>query len=132
MPALSPFEIIDRDTVTHTYEPIGSKDGVHFFSKADANGVVIGESTLSVSLRKTPANNKLRVKVVIPTVQTETVNGVSRPRIVYQNWANIELVFSESSTTADRQLLIDHVTDMFTSRTGSTLDEVAEDVKDLY
>jgi hypothetical protein len=131
MPAKSSVTLTDRGATDHVYAPSGEADGVHMFTKPDANGIPIGDSVLSVSLRKTPENRKVRLKLQCPVVQTETINGVSTPKVVRSNWVDVVFTFNRASSTAEREVLIGQIADALTA-SQTMLDGVVTDLQDLY
>jgi hypothetical protein len=131
MPATSSVTLTDRSAASHVFTPVQPVNGVHTFIKKDSNGVPIGESQLSVSLRKTPENRLVRLKLLMPVVQTETVNGVSTPVVVRKNWADVEFTFNDSSDTAEREVLVGLMADALTS-SQTMLDAVITDLEGLY
>lgn len=60
---------------------------------------------LSVQGRDAVANRRVTVKITVPTVQTETVNGISVPKVVRKQIGSMELSLPKTSLTADRVVL---------------------------
>lgn len=131
MPALSSVTLTDRDAATHVFVPGKEVNGVQTFRKADTNGVPIGESTLSVSLRDTPENRKVRLKLVVPQVQTETINGIDEPKVVRRNWVDCEFTFNGKSNAAEREVLVGMFADALTA-SQTMLDDVIVDLQGFY
>lgn len=131
MPQSSTITLVERDTTEHAFSPRSEAGGVFHFAKPGANGVPIAEAKLSVSLRDTPANKRVRLKLTQPKVVTETINGVDNPKKVWENTANVEFTFSSGSSTAERETLIG----LIASALGSdqpVLDSVFKDLENLY
>ena len=108
MPQLQSTVLTDRATptpVNHTFIPrdiVGNVGTV-----TESSGVPIGNSNLSVSLRKTPSGKfKGVVHLAVPVVQTETINGVARPIVVRTAHADCEFTFDQSSTEQERKDII--------------------------
>lgn len=108
MPQLQTTVLTDRSTptpVNHTFVPrdiVGNVGTV-----TESSGVPVGNSNLSVSLRKTPSGKfKGVVHLAAPVVQTETINGVGRPTVVRTAYASCEFTFDESSTEQERKDLV--------------------------
>lgn len=114
MPQLQSTVLTDREStpVNHTFVPRDIRDGVG--TCVESTGVPIGESVLSVSTRRTNTGVfKPRVKLVIPVVQNETVNGVTRPVIVRTGYADVTFTFDEESTETERNNLVGMFADAF-------------------
>lgn len=119
MPQLQNLVLTDRATtpVNHTFTPrdvIGNVGTV-----TETSGVPIGNNSVSVSLRRTTTGrHKATVKGVFPIVQTETINGVSQPRVVRVARVNFEFDFADSSTEAERNNVVGMMADaLATSKT---------------
>jgi hypothetical protein len=107
MPNPSTITLTDRDSTDHVFDPSREEaNNVQRFTKADANGVKIGESHLRVSLRETPSNYKVRLKLDRPTVVTETINGVDNPKVVRVSMADATFTFARNSTADERKEII--------------------------
>lgn len=105
MPALQSIVLTDRATtpVNHTFVKRDvNRDGVG--TVIETTGVPIGNSRLSVSLRKTPSGKYKGVVVLaIPIVATQTINGVDTPVIARTAYVNSEFTFDETSTEQERK-----------------------------
>lgn len=121
MPQLQNLVLTDRATptpVNHTFVPREISAGVG--TVVESTGVPIGNSSVSVSLRKTPsAKFKATLRLAAPVVQTETISGVSRPVVVRTAYANVEFNFDESSTEQERTDLVGMLASSL--ETGKTL-----------
>lgn len=106
MPQLQAISLLDRETtpVAHNFVPRDIINGVGTCVRY--TGLLMGEETFSISSRR--SGGKLRVKQMIrvPVVQTETINGVSVPKVVDVNYVVTEWILSESSTEQARKNLI--------------------------
>lgn len=102
MPALQSLSILDRETtpVAHVFQPRDVKDGVGLVVKS--TGVPVSDEKLTVSMRKSGSKFRGKLTLAIPTVVTETINGVSRPSVSRTAYVSIEVVFDELSTTQER------------------------------
>ena len=104
MPALQNLVLTDRTPVTpvdRTFVPRDiSRDGVGVVVNAAATP--IGGQTVSVSLKKATTKYKGEVRLVIPVVQTETVNGVDRLVVVRTAYLTLQTSFDEESTEQER------------------------------
>lgn len=108
MPQLQNLVLTDRTPVTpvdHTFIPREIANGVG--TVVESTGVPVGNSSVSVSLRKTPSGKfKGTLRLAAPVVQTETISGVSRPVVVRTAYAALELTFDETSTEQERTDLV--------------------------
>jgi len=106
MPQLQNLVLTDRAAtpVNHTFSPRDIVDNVA--TVTESSGVIIGENRVSLSLRRNGNKAKGRLVLTIPVVQTETVNGVSRPTVVRTAVADLSLSFDYASTEQERKDLI--------------------------
>lgn len=95
--------------VNHTFSPDGDNGNVHAFSEKTA--VPAGNPVYTASIRKTTSNvagvvgGKLRpsLKLVVPVVATQTINGVSNPVVVRTAYAEVNFTFDALSTDQERK-----------------------------
>lgn len=103
MPALQSVVLTDRAAtpVAHTLVPQGNPaNGVAVVSKGD--GTLVGEKKLSISSRRGNGKVKTRLLLALPVVQTETINGVSTPKVVREAWVDCTFTFSAMSSEQER------------------------------
>jgi hypothetical protein len=104
MPQLQNLVLTDRAAtpVDHTFTPRDITDGVG--AVVESSGVPIGDKRVTVSLNRTGTNRyKPQVRFTFPVVQTETINGVSRPTVVRTAYADLTFNFDQSSTEQERK-----------------------------
>jgi hypothetical protein len=132
MPNPSTITLTDRDSNDHVFNPSRDEpNDVRRFTKADANGVKIGESHLRVSRRETPSVYKVRLKLERPTVVTETINGVDNPKVVRVSMADATFTFARNSTTDERKEIIGLMADVLAP--GQTmLNSVILDLENFF
>ena len=104
MPQLQNLVLTDRTPVTpvdHTFTPrdIDAK-GVGVV--VNNSGTPIGEERCSVSMTK--RNNRFygEVRLSLPVVATETINGVDSPAVVRTAFVTLTATFDEKSTEQER------------------------------
>lgn len=104
MPQLQNLVLTDRATtpVNHTFTPrdvVGNVGTVE-----ESTGVKVGDKTFSISVRKT-ANGRSRVliKLAIPVVVDETINGVTVPTVARTSYVSAEFTYEPTSTTQERK-----------------------------
>lgn len=104
MPQLQNLVLTDRAAtpVSHTFTPLDIQNGVG--TVVESSGTPIGYNEATVGLSKTASGAyKARVRLVIPVVQTETINGVSNPKVVRIARADVLFTFDGSSTEQERE-----------------------------
>lgn len=110
MPALQPVVLTDRATtpVNYTLVPTGEapqKNGGHVTGRvavADTSGNLLSEKVLLVGSRRTAGRLRSQVRLTIPVVVTETINGVATPRTVRTAYVNMDVSFALDSTEQER------------------------------
>lgn len=105
MPQLQNVVLTDRagTPVNHTFVPRDIVSGVA--TVVEFSGVPIGESRLTLSLRRA-AKYKGRMVLTVPVVQTETINGITSPKVVRTAIAEVNFTFDPTSTEQERKDLI--------------------------
>lgn len=106
MPQLANLVLTDRAStpVNHTFAPrdIDPKTGIAVVE--EYTGVPIGNSRLAMSLNRTAQGRiKVALKATFPVVQTETINGVSNPKVVRTSYAELVFSFAENTTEQERK-----------------------------
>lgn len=105
MPQLQSLVLTDRATPTPVNRTFVPRD-----IEAGGVGVVvnaastpIGGERVSVSSKKANTRYKGELRLVLPVVQTETINGVSRPVVVRTAYVTVTTSFDEQSTEQERK-----------------------------
>lgn len=113
MPQLAPLVLTDRQStpVDHTFNPDDIVAGVG--SLSESSGVPIGDSRVTISLKRTTDRRKPELRLSIPVVQHETINGVTRPTVVRTGYCDIKFNFDVTSSEEERNNLVGMVQDMF-------------------
>lgn len=89
-------------TTDVVFKPLSiDRQGVTTFVNSD--GVVVKDKKLSQKTSRTEKNVVVSLDLVLPTVQEQTINGISNPLAVRATRANIRLSASKFSTEAERQ-----------------------------
>lgn len=89
-------------TTDVVFKPLSiDRQGVTTFVNSD--GVVVKDKKLSQRTTRTEKNVVVSIDLVLPTVQEQTINGISNPLAVRATRANIRLSASKFSTEAERQ-----------------------------
>lgn len=104
MPQLQNLVLTDRTTPTaidHTFTPREITGGVATI--VESTGVPIGDNRCTVSLKRTATGRyKGEVRLTIPVVQNQTINGVTSPVVVRTAYANCEFTFDATSSEVER------------------------------
>lgn len=115
---------------THQFTPDGDdQNGVHLFS--EKTGVPAGDSRFSASLRRVNGKHKIALRLTMPTVATQTINGVSSPVVLRTAFATMDVTFDNMSTEQERK----NVIGMFASSLAanqSMLNELLTGLGDIY
>lgn len=104
MPSFQSLVLTDRTPVTPvniTFAP-REIDANGVAVTAQNTGVPVGEKRATVSLRK--KNNRFvgEVRLILPVVATETINGVSVPVVQRTAYVTLSTTFDEKSTLQER------------------------------
>lgn len=87
--------------VAHTYTPDGDDaNGVHVYS--EKTSVPVGNPRYTASLRTSNGKFRPTVKLSIPIVQTQTINGVASPVVVRTAYAEVNFTFDGLSSEQER------------------------------
>jgi hypothetical protein len=96
--------INDRATspVAHTYSPDGDDaNGVHVFS--EKTGVPAGNPRFTAQLRNSNGKYRPSLRLTVPVVQTQVINGVSSPVVVRTAYVEVNCTFDSLSTDQERK-----------------------------
>jgi len=108
MPQLQSVVLTDRSTPTPnnwTFVPrdIVQNVGTVVFS----SGVPIGDSRMTVSTKRNSSGKyKSEIRMVIPVVQNQTINGVVSPVVVRTAYVNLDFTFDQTSTEDERNSVV--------------------------
>jgi len=87
--------------VAHTYSPDGDdSNGVHLYS--EKTGVPAGNPRFSSSLKSSNGKYRPSLRLSLPIVQTQTINGVSTPVVVRTSYVEVNFTFDQLSSTQER------------------------------
>lgn len=114
MPQLTNLVLTDRKTtpVAHTLVPVNiDKNGVAYV--AESTGTPVADISLSISTRRVNDKIKSRLVLTVPVVQTETINGISKPKVVRSSVAAVDFTFSRESSEAERNDVVGMFADAF-------------------
>lgn len=103
MSARGNLVVNDRATtpVAHTYSPDGDdSNGVHLYS--EKTGVPAGNPRFTARLNVSNGKYRPSLRLQIPVVQTQTINGVSTPVVVRTAYAAVDFTFDGLSLEQER------------------------------
>ena len=112
MAQLQNLVLKDREATPHdhTFAPRDIRDNVG--EVVESTGVPVGESRFTISLRKTSNGRyKSTLKLVVPVVQNQTVNGIVTPVVVRTSYATIDFDYDARSTTNERNNFVGMIAD---------------------
>lgn len=102
MPELNTITINDG-TADYVYTPRGIDPKTGVASLVNSTGVPMGARRLTFLRSTTQARReKVSIKMTIPVVATETVNGVARPTVLRSSFLEVTVSFDEASSQAER------------------------------
>lgn len=132
MSARANLVITDRAAtpVAHTYSPDGDdNNGVHLFS--EKTGVPAGNPRFSARL--TSSNGKYRpsLRLQVPVVQTQTINGVSNPVVVRTAYAEVNFTFDALSSDQERKDCVGLVASALAS-SQTMINDLVVNLSDIY
>lgn len=109
MPALQNISLNDRVPVAHSFVPRDIKNGIGLV--VANGGTPIGEERLTVSMKKTGARYRGALRLAVPVVVNEVINGVTRPTVARTAYVDINVNFDETSTETERTNIIGMLAD---------------------
>jgi len=80
------------------------QDGVWTFR--EFTSVPLSDNLFTVSSRRSSGKIRTQLRLKNPVVQTETLNGISAPKLVRTGYINIEIVVDETSSLQERKNLV--------------------------
>jgi hypothetical protein len=104
MPQLQNLVLTDRTPVTPvnlTFVP-RDVDTTGVGTVVNNAGTPIGEKRCTVSMKKRNNRYQGEVRLTLPVVATETINGVSAPKVVRTAYVNLSVTWDEKSTQQER------------------------------
>jgi hypothetical protein len=107
MPALQTVTVNDRTPVTpvaHVFTPKDVSSGAGLV--VNSTGVPVSDEKLTVQMKKSGKLYRGKLTLTDPVVATETINGISTPKLVRTAYATLDVTFDELSTTQERTDLI--------------------------
>lgn len=133
MAARANLVVKDRTTPTpvdRTFTPDGSDaNRVHLFS--EKTGVVAGNARYTAQLRRSKGKFRPTVRLAVPIVQTQTVNGVATPVVVRTAYLEFSATFDEVSSAQERADAVGMLANSLAS-TQSMINDLIVNLSDIY
>lgn len=132
MSARSNLVINDRAAtpVAHTFTPDGDTPlGVHVFS--EKTGVPASDPQFTAALKASNGRFRPSLKLRIPVVQTQTINGISNPVVVRFAEVNVQASFDSLSTEQERADAIGLVANALAS-SQTMINDLIVGLSDIY
>lgn len=106
MPQITTFTLTDREAapVSHVFTAGDKISGV--VQAVRSTGVPGTDEVVSISSRDSGRSRKVRIVLIVPIVQTETINGISNPKEVRRGKADITFTFDLYSTLQERKNVV--------------------------
>jgi len=87
--------------VAHTYSPDGDDtNGVHVYS--EKTSVPAGNPRYTASLKQSGGKYRPSLRLQVPVVQTQVINGISTPVVVRTAYLEVSATFDALSSTQER------------------------------
>lgn len=116
--------------LTRTFSPAGmDPNGVHVFTEKTAIPIANSQYTARISKGKSAYNVTLRL--AMPVVQTQTINGVSSPVTLRTNYIEVKASVSLTSTDQERKDLVGIMAYSLNTGVGM-INDMLVNVTDIY
>lgn len=98
--------IADFAAANKTYVPKDVTTALATWSDR-SSGISIGQPILSLSVQETPQVNKITLKLMLPTLETTSTDGiagyVAAPKVAYTCMAKAEMIFPHRASLTNRR-----------------------------
>lgn len=116
--------------VAHTYSPDGKNAvGVHLFS--EKTSVPAANPRYTAQLVETKGKYKAILKLQVPVVQTQTINGVSSPVMLRTGYAEVKFTFDQYSSDQERKDLVGLMVNSM-SASQTMINDLLVNLSDIY
>lgn len=107
MPQITTITVNDREAtpVAHVFTS-DKRDNNGTVVAVRNTGVLSANEILSISARNGGKYRNVRFTLMVPIVQTETLNGISRPLEVRRGYAEVKFSFDRNSSLKERENLV--------------------------
>lgn len=103
MPQLQNVVLTDRKStpVDHTFTPLDISGGVG--TVVESSGIPVGQNRLTISQRVSNGRYRPSLRLQLPVVQNQTINGVSTPVVVRTAYVEVNFTFDQTSSIDERE-----------------------------
>jgi hypothetical protein len=103
MPQLQNVVLTDRKStpVDHTFTPLDISGGVG--TVVESSGIPVGQNRLTISQRVSNGRYRPSLRLQLPVVQNQTINGVSTPVVVRTAYVEVNFTFDQTSSIDERK-----------------------------
>lgn len=116
--------------VAHTYSPDGDDTaGVHVFS--EKTGVPAGNPRFTARLTSSKGKYRPSLRLQVPVVQTQTINGISTPVVVRTAYAEVNFTFDGLSLSQERMDCIGLVANALAA-SQTQINDLLVNLSDIY
>lgn len=116
--------------VDHTFTPDGDDaNGVHVFS--EKTGVPAGNARYTAQIRYSRGKYRPTLRLAVPVVQTQTINGISNPVVVRTAFIDVSMTFDSTSTTQERADAIGMIYNSMAA-TQTMINDMIVNLSDIY
>lgn len=134
MAARANLVVKDRTTPTpadRTFTPDGDDPNkVHVFT--EKTGVPAGNARYTAQLRRSKGKYRPTLRLAVPIVQTQTINGVSSPVVVRTAYVELSATFDELSTAQERADAIGMLTNSCAPTGQTMINDLLVNLSDIY
>lgn len=134
MAARANLVVKDRTTPTpadRTFTPDGDDPNkVHVFT--EKTGVPAGNARYTAQLRRSKGKYRPTLRLAVPIVQTQTINGVSSPVVVRTAYVEFSATFDELSTAQERADAIGMLTNSCAPTGQTMINDLLVNLSDIY
>lgn len=116
--------------VAHTFTPDGDDaNGVHVFSEKTA--VPAGNPRYTAQLVNSNGKYRATLRLQVPVVQTQTLNGINSPVTVRTAYAEVKFTFDQYSSEQERKDIIGMIQDSL-STSKTQINDLLTQLSDIY
>lgn len=103
MPQLQNVVLTDRKStpVDHEFTPLDISGGVG--TVVESSGIPVGQNRLTISQRVSNGRYRPSLRLQLPVVQNQTINGVSTPVVVRTAYVEVNFTFDQTSSIDERK-----------------------------
>lgn len=116
--------------VAHTYSPDGDdRNGVHIYS--EKTSVPAGNPRFTAALKYSAGKYRPTLRLQVPVVQTQTINGVDSPVVVRTAYGECNFTFDALSTEQERKDCVGLLANALAAA-QTQIDDLLVDLSDIY